>query len=320
MAAEPQLQNKEKIVAVLGPTGCGKSLFAVDLACRAGGEIISCDSMAVYKDVFIGTDKLEKSKQKGVPHYLYDVVEAGSYFSAGLFRQLALKATNEISLKGKIPILVGGTGLYAKALLDGLSSAPPRDENLRRRLKSRIDKKGLSRLHKLLKRLDPKRAAEISPNDELRIIRSLEVTLIAGKPFSKVISKEIQGPNSFDALKLCLTLPRPLLYKNIEERVDKMVKDGLVEEARSLWNSGKLSGPIAKAIGYKELVPCFDGKRELGAAIEEIKKNSRNLAKRQLTWFRKEIGIEWIRMDCEVERKSALDSVNKWFKGEKNDG
>jgi len=322
MAARADLEPlKNKLLAVMGPTGSGKSAFALEIARSIPSEIISCDSMAVYKGVDIGTDKVPPERREGVPHHLYDVAEAGGFFSAGMFRRMAEEAILKIRAAGRLPIIVGGTGLYARALLEGFSSAPSRDEALRERLKKRIASKGLSSLYGLLGRLDRQRASEIMPNDELRIVRALEVRILTGKSFSEVMKEgRVAGSPTSDTLKLCLSLPRPLLYARIDRRVDQMVSDGIAEEARRLWISGTLRGPVAKAIGYKELVPFFEGNRGLEESVDEIKKNSRNLAKRQLTWFRKENGLEWVRMDDEREKLAILAKVQKWYEGESHDG
>ncbi|HNQ79210.1 MAG TPA: tRNA (adenosine(37)-N6)-dimethylallyltransferase MiaA [Acidobacteriota bacterium] len=319
MAENPDLKALSgKILAVLGPTGCGKSAFSIELALSIPSEIISSDSMAVYRGVEIGTDKVPAASRRGIPHHLYDVAEPGTFFSAGLFRAMATDVIEGIRSRNRLPILVGGTGLYARSLLEGIASAPSRDEALRARLKERSMRKGLPSLYRILRRLDGRRALDVSPNDEIRIVRSLEIRILTGKPFSLVM-EEGRNPAAQDAFKICLTLPRPLLYRRIEERVDRMVSLGLVEEARSLWMSDRLSGPIAKAIGYKELVPHFEGRASLADSIEEIKKNSRNLAKRQLTWFRKENGLEWVRMEDEHERLGIREKVTRWLKGERYD-
>ncbi len=307
-----------KILAILGPTGSGKSAFAIDIAGEIPSEIISSDSMAVYRGVEIGTDKVPPRSRHGILHHLYDVADAGTYFSAGLFCSMAMEAIAGIRSRNRLPIIVGGTGLYARALLDGIAMAPARDEHLRARLNKRVSDRGLSSLYRILERLDRNRALEISQKDEIRIVRSLEIRILTGKTFSRVMS-EGKRAGLPDTFKICLTLPRPLLYRRIEERVDRMVSSGLVEEARSLWTSGKFGGPISKAIGYKELVPFFEGREDLPCCLEEIKKNSRNLAKRQLTWFRKENGLEWVRMEDEHERLRIREKIHRWLKGERDD-
>lgn len=321
MAEKPEDSvNDRKILAVLGPTGCGKSALAIEIARAVPAEIISSDSMAVYKGVDIGTDKVPEERRFGIPHHLYDVAETGTFFSAGLFCRIATETIEGIWSRKRLPILVGGTGLYARSLLEGLAPAPSRDNSLRERLKTRISRKGLPSLYRILERLDKQRAGEITHNDEVRIIRALEVRMLTGRPFSEVVREGMRENRKLaGTFKLCLTLPRPLLYKRIEERVEKMIAGGIVEEARSLWASGKLEGPVAKAIGYKELVPYFKGERALEESVAEIKKNSRNLAKRQLTWFRKENGLEWIRMEDEHERRGVLEKVKKWYEGESDD-
>ncbi len=309
----------KKIVAVLGPTASGKSKFAIDTARRIGGEIISCDSMAVYKGISVATDKVPESEREGIPHHLYDIAEPDSFFSAGLFRKMALKVIEEILSRGKIPILVGGTGLYAKALISGLAEAPPRDEKLRDKLKLILKKKGIQHLYGILLKLDKERADKISSNDKVRIIRAIELRVLTGKKFSEVISKTEDLSKDYSVMKLCLTRKRENLYKIIEERVDRMVERGLIEEVKNLYESNKLSGPLAKAIGIRELISCFEGSKKYEDAIEEIKRHTRNLAKRQLTWFKKEIGLKWVMMDDRYEQNKVIGEIERWLRGEKNE-
>jgi tRNA dimethylallyltransferase len=319
MATIQDEEKKIKVVAVVGPTGCGKSQFAIELAHKIDGEIISCDSMAVYKGVEIATDKIPEQQREGIPHHLYDVKEAGTFFSAGLFKKLALKTIDEIAKRNKVPILVGGTGLYFRTLTEGIADAPQRDESIRKRLKKIVEKKGVAHLFRILKRVDPKRAFEINENDGVRIVRSLELRFITKLPFDESIKKKETKEKRLEILKICLNYPREILYKRIDERVENMVKRGLVEEAKNLYHNGRLKGPISKAIGLKELIPYFEGNRDLSESIEEIKKNSRNLAKRQITWFKREIGLKWILMTDEEEKNKIVEKTVRWLKGEKDD-
>lgn len=309
----------KKIIAVLGPTGSGKSRFAIEIAKKINGEIISCDSMAVYKGVDIATDKIPLNEREGIPHHLYDVADAGTFFSAGLFRQMALQAIERILSDNKIPIIVGGTGLYARALLSGMAEAPSRNENLRDKLKSIAEKKGTPHLHALLAKLDKERSLSITSNDKVRIIRAIELRILTGRKFSEIASLNKCLPDDYQVKKICLYYPREMLYRRIEERVDQMVQRGLFEEVRTLYNSGKLSGPLSKAIGIKELIPCLEGNRKFEDAVEEIKQHTRNLAKRQLTWFKKEIELKWVVMDGEDERAKVIDEIERWSRGESNE-
>lgn len=308
--------SSKKILAVLGPTGSGKSRFAIEIAKKICGEIISCDSMAVYKGVDIATDKIPLTEREEIPHHLYDVAEAGTFFSAGLFRKMALEAIENILEREKIPIIVGGTGLYARALLSGMAEAPSRDDKLREKLKSIADKKGTPHLHAILAKLDKERALSITINDKVRIIRAIELRILTGKKFSEIASLNKYLPEDYQVKKICLYYPREILYKRIENRVDQMVQRGLFEEIKALYDSKKLSGPLSKAIGIKEIIPCLEGKKEFEDAVAEIKQHTRNLAKRQLTWFKKEIELKWIVMDDEDERARILDEIERWSRGE----
>lgn len=301
------------VLAILGPTGTGKSSFALDAALALGGEILSCDSMAVYRGCDIGTAKVPPQERRGVPHHLLDLAEPGDFFSAGAFRDLALQTLREISARGKLPILVGGTGLYARALLQGIAPAPPRDSGLRQRLGEMARTRGPAYLHRLLKRLDPERAAQLPAADTLRLVRALEVNLLSGGPMSRLLAQTPFGMRGLSrVLRIGLTAPKPLLYNRIEARVDIMMAQGFLEEVRGLESSGRLSGPIRKAIGYGELADHLAGGLPLEAAVAKIKQRSRNLAKRQMTWFRRERDIEWFATDREAWEDHALKRIRRW--------
>lgn len=304
----------EPVLAVLGPTGTGKSAFAVAAAIALGGEVISCDSMAVYRGLDIGTDKLPPPERRGVPHHLVDVADPGESFSAGAFRDLALAAVADIRGRGRLPVLVGGTGLYARALLMGIAPAPPRQEAVRARLEARLARSGPERLHGLLRRLDPARAAELPPRDALRLIRALEVRLVTGRPMSALLSEEPFGARALrTVLRIGLTGPRPLLYNRIDARVDAMVARGFLDEVRGLREAGALRGPVLKAIGYGELAAHLAGEVTLEAAVAEIKRRSRNLAKRQMTWFRRERSVHWYSIDREAWESHAMERAGRWW-------
>lgn len=304
----------EPVLAVLGPTGTGKSAFAVDVALALGGEVISCDSMAVYRGLDIGTDKPSAADRRGVPHHLIDVAEPGESFSAGAFRDRALEALAAIRARGRLPILVGGTGLYARALLLGIAHAPPRQEAVRARLARRLERAGPERLHALLRRLDPARAAALPPRDALRIVRALEVRLATGRPMSALLAEAPFGTEALKrVLRIGLTAPRPLLYNRIEARVDAMVARGLADEVRGLRDAGTLRGPVLKAIGYGEFAAYLAGDVTLEEAVAEVKRRSRNLAKRQMTWFQKERSVTWYSIDREAWETHAMERARRWW-------
>jgi tRNA dimethylallyltransferase len=302
------------VVAVVGPTAVGKSSFALDVAFRFGGEVISCDSMQVYRGLDIGTDKLPATQRRGVPHHLLDVAEPGATFSAGAFRRKALEVLADFGRRGCIGVLVGGTGLYYRALVCGLVEAPSRDEALRARLFEKVRIKGPERLHRVLSRLDPLHAPTVRSNDALRIVRALEVRILSGVPLGEKIRDNPLGSGPLlRVLKIGLTAPRRLLYDSIESRVEAMVAAGWLDEVAHLRERGVLVGPVAKAIGYGELASVLDGALTLEGAVDRIKIRSRNLAKRQWTWFRKEADVAWYDVTQEAWHDRAFRCIETWI-------
>ncbi len=300
------------VLSIVGPTAAGKSGFAMAAALRFAGEIVSCDSMAVYRGLDIGTDKPSLEDRSRVPHHLVDVAAPGSYFSAGAFRRSALEAMEGIRQRGRLCILVGGTGLYYRALTQGLIAVPGRQEALRERLSARIARTGPERVHRILERFDPSTAARIGTRDSLRIVRALEVLITTGKPQSQWILENPFGNRVMPGLRLGLTAPRKFLYDKIESRVDQMMRRGLLEEVRELHASGVLVGPVRKAIGYMELAGFLEGLFSLDEAVSQIKLHSRRLAKRQLAWFRKETDIKWFEIDKEAWKDDAMEFIKRW--------
>ncbi|MEW5763436.1 MAG: tRNA (adenosine(37)-N6)-dimethylallyltransferase MiaA [Acidobacteriota bacterium] len=300
------------LLAFVGPTATGKTRLAVEAALLLGGEIVSCDSMAVYKGFDIGTDKPSPAERRGVPHHLIDVAEPGSFYSAGSFRADALKALLDIWSRGRTAILVGGTGLYYRSLTRGLVSAPGRHGEIRERLSRRALARGPEGLHRILSRLDPDRAREVGPRDTLRIVRALEVRLLTGRPFSRWIRQDPAQKGVTPGLTVGLTAPKPFLYHRIERRVEEMMAAGLLDEVRRLREAGHLSGPASKAIGYGELASFLEGSLDLEEAVRRIKQRTRNLAKRQQAWFKKEEGIHWFDIQEEEWRDDALELIQRW--------
>ncbi len=298
---------KPDVLFIVGPTASGKSTLAVELALRLGGEIVSADSMQVYKGMDIGTAKLSPDKQKNVPHHLLSILSPGRTFSAYDFRKLALKAIKEITARGHLPIVVGGTGFYIRVLLRGISSQPGGDPRIRKQLEKQVEEKGLEFVYRRLQDLDPQRAKEIHPKDKKRIIRALEVLKLSGRKASvwhshKQKSLEELG---YRPLLIGLSKDRQELYSQIEKRVDEMFEKGFVEEVKRL--SGKrLSKTAAQAVGYKELRMALKGEISLEQAKERIKLNTRRLAKRQTTWFRREKGIEWFTWRAGEEQIASM--------------
>ena len=272
----------------------GKSAAAIDLASRFGGEIISGDSMQVYRGFDIGTDKPTTEMRRRVPHHLLDIAGPSDQFTAADFVREAVAALKLIGQRGRLPFVVGGTGLYLKALLGGLFPGPGRNEELRRTLEREASGQGLAGLYRRLEEADPVYARLIGPRDKMRIIRALEVFQLTGKPISEHFRKTRSEVADFQVIKIGLKSERKELYRMIEERVDRMFAGGLVEEVRGLLAAGiSPESPPFRALGYKLILSYFQGETSLGEAVRLTKQDTRHYAKRQVSWFRKMPGVAW---------------------------
>lgn len=286
----------KKLLSVVGPTAVGKSELALWLARELGGEIISCDSMQVYRGFDLGTDKPSPEARKEVNHHLIDIVDPEDQFSAADFARLAVKTAEEIIDRGHLPILAGGTGLYHKALVEGIFPGPGRNPALRKKLKQEAERFGLGILYEKLRQVDPEYAGKISPSDSIRIIRALEVYLLTRIPLSQHFRKtrsplEAKG---FNLIQIGLKLDRNELYRRIEARVERMFASGLVEEVKGLLARGVVEEATPfKGLGYRQVLQYLHGEISLPEAIELTKLETRHFAKRQLTWFKKSPGITW---------------------------
>lgn len=286
------------LLIVLGPTAVGKSRIAVDLALRFGGEVISGDSIQVYRGFDIGTDKPAPEARRGVPHHLIDVVGPDVQFTAADFVREALAAAEAIAGRGRLPIVAGGTGLYLKALCDGLFPGPGRDSALRAALEAEVREKGLEALFRRLEALDPEYAAKVRGRDRVRIIRALEVHAATGRPISehfRATRSPLQGRR---VVRLGLRLEREELYARIDRRVDRMFSHGLVDEVRGLLAQGiPESAPPFRALGYSHVLRHLRGEISRDEAAALTKADTRHYAKRQMTWFRKMAGVVWLSPD-----------------------
>jgi len=289
------LEFKAKnLIIILGPTGVGKSSTSIKLAKKLEGEIINCDSRQIYKGFNIGTDKLPLDKRENIPHHLLDMVNPDTQFTAADFAKLALKAIDLIQKKKKLPIIVGGTGLYLKALLEGLFPGPARDSSLRQKLEKQAKEKGLESLRRKLKEIDPEYSQKIGQNDKMRIIRALEVFYLTQKPLSEHFKNTKSFVGDFNIIKIGLKLNRKELYRRIEERVDKMFKRGIINEVEGLLEKGvDEKSPPFRALGYKYVLKFLRKKITLEECIFLFKRDTRHYAKRQIIWFRKMKEIQW---------------------------
>jgi tRNA dimethylallyltransferase len=285
--------SQAPLVVIAGPTGSGKSELALRVAETYSGEIVNCDSVQVYRHFRIGAAKLAPAERRGVPHHLIDAIEPGEPFSAGDYSRLARRALAEITARSRLPVVAGGTGFYLRALLDGLFAGPVRDERLRARLAARQARRPGS-LHRLLRRFDPVSAARIHPNDASKLIRALEVILLERRPLSQLFQAGRDRLAGYRALKLALDPPRQALYARLDRRVERMYRDGLVDETRAILERGypRAARPF-ESLGYKQALMAIDGRIGIDAAIADTKLATRRYAKRQWTWLRREPDLEW---------------------------
>ncbi len=291
--------NNPTVIFIVGPTSSGKTEVALGLARRLDGEIISCDSMQVYKDMDIITRAPAAERAEDVPAYLARCVSPEEEYNAARFAEEAEEAIEDILSRGRIPVVAGGTGLYVKALVDGIFFSPPKDEGLREALKKEAEEKGEVYLHKRLEEVDPETAADLHPNDVKRIIRALEVYELTGETIHDK-KKETAGiGDKYDCRIFGMELERVSLYGRINGTVDRMFDEGLVEEVRELRKKG-LSRTAGKALGIKEVGSYLEGDVGLDEAREELKKKTRRYAKRQLTWFRSDKRVKWINAGRDV--------------------
>jgi len=287
----------QKIVIICGPTAVGKTRIVIELAKRFGGEIVSADSQQVWRGFDVGTAKPAASEREAVPHHLIDVADPTERFDAAQFVVLADRAIEGIAARGRVPFVVGGTGMYIRMLVGGLCDAPPRDDELRAELEAEIAGGGLAALHSRLAEVDPESASRISPNDPTRIVRALEIHALTGERPSELRAGHNFSDKRYDALKVGLAMDRGELYRRIEGRVDRMIEAGLEDEARRLIEScGAASQPLI-AVGYREMASYLAGEIDLPEAIRLIKQSTRRFAKRQMTWFRADPEIRWIPHD-----------------------
>lgn len=284
------------VVAVGGPTASGKTAFSVQLAKRLGGEVVCADSMQIYKGLDVGTAKATQEEMEGVPHHLMDFLPPEETFSVADFVEAANREVQAITGRGRLPVLVGGTGLYIESFLNGVRFAEQKtDPALRERLEKEAGELGAQAMHGRLAAIDPDYAATVHPNNVGRVIRALELYYSSGKTMSRQREESLPETPPFDSMVFCLApAERSELYRRIDVRVDRMLEAGILEEAKMVWENRERYRTAAQAIGYKEFFPYFEGTADLAACTDKLKQASRNYAKRQLTWFRRMENVIWL--------------------------
>lgn len=307
--------SKSRVIAVGGPTASGKTALSVGLAKAFGGEIINADSMQIYKNLDVGTAKPSIEERQGVPHYLLDFLPPETPYSVADFTAAADPLIQEITARGKLPLVVGGTGLYITSLLNGMTFAPEKtDPAIRARLQERAEAEGGAALYAELQSIDPGYAAQVHPNNLPRVIRALELYAATGRRMSeeRVNARPAEPP--YRSLCLCLTCrDRAVLYDRIERRVNLMVENGVLAEAKQVYDHRDTYRTAAQAIGYKEFFPYFEGTGSLDECTARLKQATRNYAKRQLTWFRRQNDAVWLYIDEENVLDRACELVREFL-------
>lgn len=306
---------KHPVVAVVGPTATGKTALGVTLAQHFSGEVISCDSMQIYKGLDVGTAKVTQEETCGIPHHGVDILTPDKIFSVADFTAMAAELEQQISARGHLPILVGGTGLYVQSFLYGVRFAEEKaPAGLREQLTAELAEKGGAAMYEELRSVDPEAAAAIHPNNQVRVLRALEHYRATGKKLSEQKADSLPPERPYRSLILGLDFPdRAGLYRRIDLRVDKMLDAGILQEAEYVWKNRETFRTAAQAIGYKEFFPYFEGAAPLEVCTEKLKQASRNYAKRQLTWFRHMDGVVWLDAGAPDAAETALRKTEEFL-------
>jgi len=302
--------REHPLVAVVGPTGSGKSDLALAIAEEYNGELVNCDSVQVFRYFDIGSAKTPAADRQGIPHHLIDIADPDALFTAGEYARLARQTIAEITARGRLPVVVGGTGFYLRALLDGLFEGPTRDQGLRDRLAAREARRPGS-LHRLLRRFDREAAAKIHRNDVPKVTRAVEVCLLTRRPVSELFREGRDALRGYATLKLGLLPDRDALYDRVNVRCERMFAEGLVEEVRRIEAMGYGAAKPFESVGYKQALQVVRGELSADDALLSAQRDTRNYAKRQITWFRREAGLIWLRGfgDDPAIRADALSRV-----------
>lgn len=309
---------KERLVVIVGPTAVGKTALSIEMAKKFNGEIISGDSMQIYRGLDIGTAKITAEEMQGIPHHMIDIIEPDDTFSVRDFQQMVKKLITKINENGRLPILVGGTGLYITSVIRNYQfTTIGSDASFRKRMEQFADENGNVALHKKLADIDPKSSKQIHPNNRRKVIRALEIVNITGKTLDEIQAEHSEGESDYELILIGLTLPRDELYRRINERVDVMIEKGLIQEAYSLYKQNIRNTQSVQAIGYKELFLYFDNELTKDEAIELLKRNSRRYAKRQMTWFKNKLDLQWF--DMSGNQNEKMEQIMAYVAGKLNE-
>lgn len=301
-----------RVIVIVGPTASGKTDIAIKLAQQENGEIVSADSRQIYKYMDIGTAKPTPEQLQLVIHHCINIKEPDEFFNAGKYGKLARSIIDNILERNTLPVVVGGSGLYIRAIIDGIFEGAFTDISVRKKLKGKLTEKGNQWLYSQLQNVDPLSAEKIHPNDSKRIIRALEVYELSGEPISSLQNRSTKKAD-FTSLLIGLYWPRKLLYERIENRVDDMIKAGFVSEVEHLLKMGyRPEHNSLDSLGYREIISYLEGKLDYSEMIEEVKKNTRRFAKKQLTWFRKDTRIQWFDMNAYTDSQEVVDEIVRY--------
>ncbi len=307
------LPKNQAVIVVCGPTGVGKTDLSYLIARKLPVEIISADSRQIYKYLDIGTAKPPKEILSQIPHHFIDILYPDQHYSAGQFGIESREVLREIFDRGKMPLVVGGSGLYIRAMIEGFFNGNDYNSEIRESLQLRLEKEGLESLYQELLKIDKKSASKIHPNNSVRILRALEIYLSTGKPISKLQAEKLP-PLPFPVLKFGIHKDRRILYRDINMRVDQMFQRGLLAEVRNILELGYNKNLNSlKSVGYKEVIQYIDGKIDFNVCVQQVKQNSRRYAKRQLTWFRNEKDIKWFGINDKNDMEKILSQILKTF-------
>ena len=305
--------NRLPLIIILGPTAVGKTELSLQFAKEIEAEIISADSMQIYRKMNIGTAKVSRKIRKKIPHHLINIISPEEEFSVANYKKRVDKLIPSIHSNNKYPLMVGGTGLYIKSVVEGfLLPEMEKNTDLRKKLRNEANKHGNKYVHNKLKKIDPDLAEKLHPNDLRRVIRGIEIYRQTGKTKTYYIKKQQNEPENYNTLKIGLTRNREKLYNRINQRTDKMIDNGLLKEVKYLLKNYSLSKTARQALGYKEIINYLQEKYSLEKAINEIKKGTRHLAKKQLTWFKRDKNINWINLS-KTKKSQALSEILQLF-------